>query len=297
MGEVNSTTKDKWNEIISKKLKAGQSIDDLKYTYDSGIVMDPNIVAEEVEGLDYYIDNLKPWINMAAIHQTDSSVVNRLAMTALNQGANGLYIILDEKSDVSIIFKDILTEYLQVTVDCSRLSSAKIKEQKSLLSPTKFPNVAWICNVEHRAIHISHNDRTQSLRSALQEVNSESQYTITVSMSKNILFEIASLRALKIMLQERDISNCTIIARYDVDGDNSLGDYNLIERTYKVMSGILGCADYVITDYDGSEESRLTLNIHNILDLESGFKDVLDPVGGSFYIEKLTSKIIQRVLS
>ena len=86
-----------------------------------------------------------------------------------------------------------------------------------------------------------------------------------------------------------------IIAAYGVEGINDLGDYNLIEKTYKILSGVIGGANEVLTDYKGDEDSRLTLNIHNILDLESGLKNVMDPVGGAFYIEKLTGEIIRQV--
>ena len=63
------------------------------------------------------------------------------------------------------------------------------------------------------------------------------------------------------------------------------------------MSAILGGANTVLTPYLGDEDSRLTLNIHNVLDLESGMKSVMDPLGGAFYIEKLTGEIIRQVKS
>ena len=80
-----------------------------------------------------------------------------------------------------------------------------------------------------------------------------------------------------------------------MEGSNELGDYNLIEKTYKVLSGVIGGTDAILTPYMGDEDSRLTLNIHNILDLESAMKNVLDPINGSYYIEKLTGEIIQEI--
>jgi methylmalonyl-CoA mutase N-terminal domain/subunit len=63
------------------------------------------------------------------------------------------------------------------------------------------------------------------------------------------------------------------------------------------MSGVLGGANAILTPYHGDEDSRLTLNIHNVMDLESGMKSVLDPLNGAFYIEKLTGEIIRQVKS
>ena len=116
-----------------------------------------------------------------------------------------------------------------------------------------------------------------------------------MTLSKNLLFEIASLRALRSLIDEKGTSNYNIICRYNIEGSNDLKDYNLIEKTYKIISGILGGANAILTSYLGDEDSRLTLNIHNVLDLEAGMKSVMDPLKGAYYLEKLTGEIIRQV--
>ncbi len=289
------STKSKWNQIIASKLKEDQSLDDLKTEYDSGIVMEPNIVVDEVAGLNHTIEGLKPWINMATIKGSDAVGINSLALQALNHGANGLNLVLENHMNITEVLSNVMTEYLDVRINCTSWSVEEINAAKEGLDDTKYPNIRWIGKDQVTEMHISDSNRVVQFKSLLGEINSKNQFDIIITLSKNLLFEIASLRALRILLKRNNISNYKLIARYDIDGSNTLGDYDLIEKTYKVMSGIMGCADVVLTPYDGSEDARLSLNIHNVLELESGFKDVMDPVGGAYYVEKLVSEIIEKV--
>jgi hypothetical protein len=295
MGNNELSTKSKWNQVIVSKLKEGQSLDDLKTEYDSGIVMEPNIVAEEVDGLNHILVDVKPWINMASIKGSNAVEINSLALQALNQGANGLNLVLENQMNISEVLSNILTEFLDVRIDCTSWSTDEFHSAKDILNDSIYPNIRWIGKGNVTELHISDSNRVVQYKSILTEIRSQNQYDIIFTLSKNLLFEIASLRALRILLKRNNIVNFKFVARYDVEGSNTLGDYDLIEKTYKVMSGILGCADAVLTPYDGSEDARLSLNIHNVLELESGFKDVMDPVGGAYYVEKLVSEIIEKV--
>lgn len=288
--------KEEWNAVIAKKLKDGITIDDLKHEYPSGIWMEPNVVAADIEQFDHSVNVSKSWINMASIKGGSSADKNRLALQALQQGANGLDIELSGQDAIQDVLKEILTSYLDVRIDCNLLSKQEVVKQKSQIDPIEFPNVRWIgSSGEYKQIFISVNDRVNSIKSCLKELETNGQSDVVVSLSKNLLFEIASLRALRVLLEESKARSFNILAQYEVEGSNELGDYDLIEKTYKVMSGILGGADAILTPYSDDEASRLTLNIHNVLDLESGMKNVLDPLGGSYYIEKLTGEIIRQV--
>ena len=294
--EDSNSIKAEWNAIIASKLKKGTTLEDLKFEYPSGIVMEPNVTAEDIKEYDHSLDPSKPWINMAAINNGNSADKNRLSLQALQHGANGLSIEISKSDSIAEVLKDVLTEYLDVRIDCSQLSNDEIDLQKASLSKENYPNIRWISkNGTSKQVSISQNDRVQSIKHLLTDIKSNGHTDVIVSLSKSLLFEIASLRAIRALLNESNIKSFQILARFDVEGTNELGDYNLIEKTYKVMSGILGGADAVITSYLGDEDSRLTLNIHNVLDLESGMKNVMDPLGGSFYIEKLTGEIIRQV--
>jgi len=291
-----NTVKEDWNAVIAEKLKEGISIEDLAHEYPSGILIEPNVMGSDIEKYNHSISVSKPWINMASINGGSSSDKNKLALLALQQGANGLSFELSSQDSILDILKDILTSYLDVRIDCSQLSSEEIAKQKSLVNQSYYPNLRWIDNSDNYVqCFIEENDRIQSIKRCIDSLKSNARIDVILSLSKNLLFEIASLRALRALLEESNVQSFNILARYEVEGTNELGDYNLIEKTYKVLSGILGGANAILTPYTGDEDSRLTLNIHNVLDLESGMKNVLDPLGGSYYIEKLTGEIISKV--
>jgi hypothetical protein len=288
--------KEEWNAIISAKLKEGISIDDLKHEYTSGISLEPNVLGSDLEAYNHSVVVNEPWINMAWIKGGSSIEKNSLALQALEQGANGLSIELAPQDSTKDILKGILTSYLDVRITCDQLSADEIIAQKAKVNDTEYPNVRWVSeNGECHEILISEDNRIDSIKSCLGNINDQTSTDIVITLGKKLLFEIASLRAIRALMDERDSGPYRIICKYEVDGTNELGDYNLIEKTYKIMSAILGGANTVLTPYIGDEDSRLTLNIHNVLDLESGMKSVMDPLGGAFYIEKLTGEIIRQV--
>jgi len=289
-------TKAKWNKIIESKLKEGQSLKNLNTEYDFGIIMEPNIVADEVAHLNYNIQ-CKPWINMATITGRTATDINTLALQSLNHGANGLNLVLESPISVSDVLEGVLTEYLDIRINCNSWPEGDLSTAVANLDASKFPNVRWIAEGNVKQLEIPTSDRVTHIKSILKQVGNFEKIDIIVSLSKNLLFEIASLRALRLLLDQQDHTEYNILARFDIEGTNELGDYDLIEKTYKTMSGVLGCADAILTPYIGDEDSRLTLNIHNVLELESGFKDVMDPIGGAYYVEKLVSEIIEKVKS
>jgi|GEM_PF-6284038 len=266
---------------------------DLHQSYPGGISMPPNVVADEVQEKTI-LKNLNPWVNMATISGQDAVAVNGLIAQALNQGANGLDLRLETAIDMSVVMKGVLTEYLDVRIDCRGWSGNEVVTQKEKLSLSDYPNVRWIGDGNYQQVDIPADDRIDNIAEALRSIDSDHDCDVIVTMSKNLLFEVASLRAIRSMMERRHNASFNIIARYDIEGSNQLGDYDLIEKSYKVMSGILGCADSVLTDYRGDEASRLGLNIHNVLELESGLNTVLDPVQGSYYLEKLMTEIIDK---
>jgi methylmalonyl-CoA mutase N-terminal domain/subunit len=78
---------------------------------------------------------------------------------------------------------------------------------------------------------------------------------------------------------------------------------NIIRAAYHALSAILGGAQSLHVDsYDEAysvptaEAALLSLRTQQILQEETGIIDVVDPLGGSYYIETLTSDIEKRIL-
>jgi len=83
---------------------------------------------------------------------------------------------------------------------------------------------------------------------------------------------------------------CTLTAQQPLN--------NLIRTTFQAMAAILGgCQSLAVCSYDEAlalptEESvRLSLRTQQIIAHESGLIDTVDPLGGSYYLEKLTDEI------
>jgi methylmalonyl-CoA mutase len=77
---------------------------------------------------------------------------------------------------------------------------------------------------------------------------------------------------------------------------------NLLRQTTEVMSAVIGGAQTIIvTPYDAQTEKgiselsdRMATNISLILKEESYFDAVIDPLGGSYAIEKLTEELTNK---
>ncbi len=79
---------------------------------------------------------------------------------------------------------------------------------------------------------------------------------------------------------------------------------NIIRGTLQCLAGVLAGAQAChVPSYDEAysipteESALLSLRVQQIIAHESGVTDVIDPLGGSYYIEYLTNKIEEEVLS
>ena len=216
--------KKEWNAIIAAKLKEGISIEDLKYDYTSEISMEPNVMGSDLEAYDHKVVVNEPWVNMAWIKGGSSIEKNSLALQALQQGANGLSIEITPQDSIEDILKGILTSYLDVRIECDQLSEDEIAAQKAMVNNTDYPNVRWVSeNADCHEIHISQNDRIDSIRICLGSINDQICKDIVVTLGKNLLFEISSLRAIRALIDEKSKASYRIICKYEIEGAMNWG--------------------------------------------------------------------------
>jgi methylmalonyl-CoA mutase N-terminal domain/subunit len=78
---------------------------------------------------------------------------------------------------------------------------------------------------------------------------------------------------------------------------------NVIRAAYQALSAVLGGAQSLHVDsYDEAysvpteEAALLSLRTQQIIQTETGVTDVVDPLGGSFYVEALTNEIEKKIL-
>ena len=133
--------------------------------------------------------------------------------------------------------------------------------------------------------------------------------TFKVAVGSNYFFEIAKLRALRILwntlaLEYNINSECHIIA-FPTKRNKTIYDYNtnLLRTTTECMSAILGGSNIIINlPYDviyhktNGFSTRMARNQLLILKHESHFNKVNNPSDGAYYIESLTSQLADKSL-
>ena len=133
--------------------------------------------------------------------------------------------------------------------------------------------------------------------------------TIEVAVGTNYFFEIAKLRALRILFKTLATEfnhnfDCHIIAT-PTKRNKTLYDYNvnMLRTTTECMSAILGGADAVanlaydaIYHKENEFGDRISRNQLLILKHESYFDKVNNPADGAYYIEVLTEELAEKAL-
>jgi methylmalonyl-CoA mutase len=134
--------------------------------------------------------------------------------------------------------------------------------------------------------------------------------TIEISVGTNYFFEIAKLRALRLLFntlaaEYNHSFDCHIIAT-PTKRNKTLYDYNvnMLRTTTECMSAILGGANAVanlaydaIYHKDNEFGDRISRNQLLILKKESYFDIVNNPADGTYYIESLTSQLAEKALA
>lgn len=133
--------------------------------------------------------------------------------------------------------------------------------------------------------------------------------TIEVAVGTNYFFEIAKLRALRLLFNTLAAEynhnfDCHIIAT-PTKRNKTLYDYNvnMLRTTTECMSAILGGTDAVanlaydaIYHKDNEFGDRISRNQLLVLKHESYFDKVNNPADGAYYIETLTEQLAEKAL-
>ncbi|CRK85118.1 acyl-CoA mutase large subunit family protein [Neobacillus massiliamazoniensis] len=152
----------------------------------------------------------------------------------------------------------------------------------------------------------------ETLKRGLQIDSFAPRFTFFYDISISLFEEIAKFRAGRRiwarLLKERFGAVDPKSMRFKFHGQTSGAELtrqqplnNIVRITVQAMAGILGGAQSLHTDsYDEAlgtpieEAARIAINTQNILAEESGIADVIDPLGGSYYLEKLTDDMEEK---
>lgn len=137
-----------------------------------------------------------------------------------------------------------------------------------------------------------------------------SPITFEVSIGTNYFFEIAKLRALRLLFNSltkeyNHTFDCHIVAT-PTKRNKTLYDYNvnMLRTTTECMSAILGGADGIsnlaydaIYHKDNEFGDRIARNQLLVLKHESYFNQVNNPADGAYYVETLTEQLAEKALA
>jgi len=193
------------------------------------------------------------------------------------------------------------------------------KDHQELVSILSFKNRNSL-SVDVSLYQNAGANRTQQLAYALAHANEylnvfaskakqSVEITFKVSIDANYFFEIAKLRALRLLFatlaEEYGVSeNCHIIA-VPTRRNKTIYDYNtnMLRTTTECMSAVLGGADTIFNlPYDAIYHKenefgdRIALNQLLLLKNESYFDKVDNAADGSYYIESITEKLAEKAL-
>lgn len=140
--------------------------------------------------------------------------------------------------------------------------------------------------------------------------NISSPITFEVSVGTNYFFEIAKLRALRLLFSSlakeyNHTVDCHIFVT-PTKRNKTLYDYNvnMLRTTTECMSAILGGADAIsnlaydaIYHKDNEFGNRIARNQLLVLKHESYFNQVHNPADGAYYIESLTEQLAEKALA
>ncbi|MBT33086.1 MAG: hypothetical protein CMO01_25790 [Thalassobius sp.] len=138
------------------------------------------------------------------------------------------------------------------------------------------------------------------------------QISIGINLRNNYFFEIARIRALRMLFTE--VANCygvdykasdlliSAFTTIKIDEATKEDPYlNMLSNTSQAMSGIIGgCTMLTILPHnEGIEEvdefsMHIARNVSCMLKEESYFDKAADPAAGSYYLEKLTTQLAEK---
>jgi len=163
----------------------------------------------------------------------------------------------------------------------------------------------------HTNEYLNHINNSESLQKIFDKSNNQTlKINIDVAVGSNYFFEIAKLRALRLLVNE-------LVSEYNFNAtvqliaspsrrNKTLYDYNtnMLRTTTECMSAVLGGANAInnlaydaIYHKDNEFASRIARNQLLILKHESYFNEVNNASDGTYYIESLTNQLAEKALN
>ena len=337
-----------WKQKIQVDLKGVDYNDTLIWNTTEDINVKPFYHRDDFESDSFLNIPSNTWSISQSIFVFDIEKSNAKALNAIERGAESIIFIIPNK-DVSIenLLRNIDTSTTPIYFELQFLDAEYTKQLSAISGVTiltdTIGNLAksgnWYSNlkIDHEQLKqiISVNNNTlsvdlslyqnagativQQLAYSLSHANEylnilknefKTQITFKVSIGTNYFFEIAKLRALRVLWKtlatEYGVNKeCYIIAT-PTKRNKTVYDYNtnMLRTTTECMSAILGGANTIcnlpydaIYHKDNEFGERISRNQLLVLKHESYFNAVENASDGAYYIENLTQQLSEKALA
>jgi methylmalonyl-CoA mutase len=336
-----------WKQKIQMDLKGADYNETLLWKTDEGIVVKPFYTEEDRNYADISLPN-KGFNICQSIFVDDVSIANKLAVDALSRGANSLRFTATEPFDTSTLLNgidasatlyfelkfldaDFMAQLNKASETFTRFFQLDILGNLALTGnwfKSEKDDVEMMNSFSQYGNHLSVNttiyknggaNMAQQLAYALAQTNEyleifgediASQIHYQFAVGSNYFFEIAKLRAFRILLEsllkERSVeASAAHIFTQPTLRNKTLYDYNvnLLRTTSESMSAILGGSDTISnvsydSIYQKSNEfgERIARNQLLILQKEAYLQEAQSFANGSYYIESITKQLAEKAL-
>jgi len=342
-----STTSKAWKQKIQVDLKGADYNDSLIWNTTEDINVKPFYHADDFENNTLSNIPSNSWAISQSIFVFDVEKSNAKALNAIKRGAEHIIFIIPNK-EVSIptLLKNIDSSTTPLYFELQFIDFNYAEQLSSIVGVTILTDIVgnlaksgnWFKNLksDHEQLEniITLNNKTLSVDLTLYQnagativqqlayslahaneylnnfkTNLKSQITFKVSVGTNYFFEIAKLRALRLLwkklaLEYGVLQDCYIIAM-PTKRNKTIYDYNtnMLRTTTECMSAILGGANTIcnlaydaIYQKDNEFGERISRNQLLVLKHESYFNAVENASDGSYYIESLTQQLSEKAL-
>jgi len=317
-------SKAEWIQQATEDLK-DKSISDIDWKLNEAITQAAYYTASDLPALNHSIlkEYNPDWQIGEHYFVANYKASNAQLLQDLMHGLNAPVLSFKNSpslEDFKILFNGIGLEYIFVHFDCSE--NQVLLSWQELLEETKNTSAYFRLDKTSTAVEKSehldarkfythtagiHEEVKQSIQavkaillSSDDKQSAADQIHFSFFVDNSYLASIAKLRAFKLLwvalmkanhLSEKlpFISVEFAPSAYGIDEQD-----NLINATSMAMSAVIGGANHLIVrpTNETTTAKRLARNIQLILKDESGLHKVADPAQGSYYIESLTSKLV-----
>jgi len=338
-----------WKQKIQFDLKGDDYNETLLWRTDEGIIVKPFYTKEDRKNNTIETPN-ENFNICQSIFIDDEKIANSLALNALKRGANSIEFVANKIFDYKVVLQKIDFTSTPIYFRFSFLDSQFLNEISNFCNSSTIyfdvdiiGNLAksgnWFCNLkeDHNKFEkiVKNTKNSISIHAELYQnsgANMVQQLAYTIahaneylnhfdedisdkfyfkfSVGSNYFFEIAKLRAFKILwkslLTEYNYKTTTAhIFTTPSLRNKTLYDYNanMLRTTTECMSAILGGSTTICNVsydkiYHKSNEfgERISRNQLLILNEESGFHEASKIADGTYYIESITNQLVEKAL-